>query len=373
MRQLIAGLFIVLSLLPLNQVAAHEANDSFIQLSEMEAGFQVAWEVSISDLDFLIGLDNDLDGNITRRDLASMKPTIEEAMLPSLSVAAAGQQCRFENTEIKVTERASAPYLSLHFLADCPAGTNSVVVAYDFMFETDLSHKSIVQLVKSGQSSVLVASPENRILAFDHLSASGSLRTFGDFYLSGIDHILEGYDHIAFLLVLVFGLLLTSYRQVTPWKGVLLETVKTLSAFTVAHAITITLAQLELVHISGWIVESAIALSIVVAVVDSFWSFLGRRKWLVGFVFGLIHGVGFAGALGSVGLDGTSLVVALVGFNAGIETGQLLLAGITILLFWTARTKPRFQEQALVAGLSIAFLLGVYWFWERVSGSGIWL
>lgn len=373
MRLLVAGLLIVLSLLPLNPVAAHEANDSFIKLSETNAGFQVTWEVSISDLDFLIGLDHDLDGNITRQDLASMKAAIEEAMLPSLSVSAAGQQCRFENTEIKVAERASAPYLSLLFSANCPAGTNSVVVGYEFMFESDLSHKSIVQLSRPDQSSALVASPANRILAFDDPSASGWLRTSGDFYVSGINHIFEGYDHIAFLLVLIFGLLLTAHRQATPGKSVLVEAIKTLTAFTVAHAVTITLAQLELVPIAGWIVESAIALSIIIAVIDSFWSFLGQRKWLIGFVFGLIHGVGFAGALGSVGLEGASLVAALVGFNAGIETGQLLLAGFTILLFWAARTKPRFQEHALVTGLSTAFLLGVYWFWERVSGSGIWL
>lgn len=365
MKFLLHCFFLMAVALVSGSAAAHEADDSFLSIVEEDAGLQVTWGVAISDLDFLIGLDIDLDGSITVRDINQKKAAIESAMLPGLKIEAGDEICRFGQPDLSVTSRAGEPYLSLVFSADCSRSAQGLTVTYDFLFDVDLSHRSVVRAELTSSEKIAIASADNRELTFVRQEAGAA---FPVFFVSGVEHILEGYDHIVFLLVLILGLMIGSQLNKNNARPLLIEAAKILTAFTAAHAITITLAQFGIVQIDSWIVESAIALSIVVAVIDSFKPFLGARKWLIGFAFGLVHGLGFASALGSVGLDGIGLIWALVGFNLGIEAGQLLLAGLAFLSFWLLRGRPRFQHQFAVVGLGAALALGLFWFLDRTVG-----
>jgi hydrogenase/urease accessory protein HupE len=175
------------------------------------------------------------------------------------------------------------------------------------------------------------------------------------FYLRlGVEHIIGGIDHLLFLLALLA--LSTSLWQ----------TVKIVTAFTVAHSITLSLAVLGVVDVPSSIVEPLIAASIVWVAVENLVAPTGAgRRWLIAAVFGLIHGLGFASALAELGLPRDALVGALVGFNLGVELGQLAFVVVVMPpLVWASRPGhlPRLPQILSV----IVALVGAVWFVERI-------
>ena len=170
----------------------------------------------------------------------------------------------------------------------------------------------------------------------------GTLEVAGTYLGFGIEHILTGIDHLLFVLALM---LLTTGT----WR-----LLKTVTAFTVAHSITLALATLGLVHVPSKPVEAVIALSIVYVAAEILHARRGRiglaarMPWIVAFTFGLLHGFGFAGALSEVGLPAGQIPVALLFFNLGVEAGQVLFIAAVLALVAVARRVrvawPRWAE-----------------------------
>jgi hydrogenase/urease accessory protein HupE len=181
------------------------------------------------------------------------------------------------------------------------------------------------------------------------------------YIVTGIEHIFLGYDHIAFLIAIVL------------WARRLLPVIKIVTAFTIAHSITLSLAALQIVVIPSTIVEPAIAASIVFVAVENFFSRDIDGRWKVTFAFGLIHGFGFASALQEFGLPAHAVVSALAAFNIGVEIGQVAIVSIVVpmlilvdRLIAVDRAKP-VRAAALVYALSaLITMLGSYWFLTRV-------
>ena len=187
----------------------------------------------------------------------------------------------------------------------------------------------------------------------------------------GVEHILFGFDHLLFVLALVI--------LVRDWRRVLV----TVTAFTLAHSLTLAAATLGFVSIPGPPIEAAIALSIVLVAVEivndrrGTPSFAARWPWLVAFCFGLLHGFGFAGALAEVGLPHHAIPIALLLFNLGVEFGQLAFVGAILTAGWifynaaTVRFEP-VQVQRIASGLDVfaTYAIGsiaAYWLIERTS------
>jgi hydrogenase/urease accessory protein HupE len=181
------------------------------------------------------------------------------------------------------------------------------------------------------------------------------------YVVTGIEHIFVGYDHLAFLIAVVL------------WARRLVPVIKIVTAFTIAHSITLSLAALDVLVIPSRIVEPAIAVSIVFVALENFFSRDIDRRWRVTFAFGLIHGFGFAGALREVGLPLNATISALAGFNVGVEIGQVAIVAIAVpALLVLDRAiasdhgKP-VRAAPVVYALSGAIgLLGSYWFVTRV-------
>ena len=178
----------------------------------------------------------------------------------------------------------------------------------------------------------------------------------------GIEHILFGFDHLLFVLAL---LLLANSK----WK-----LLKTITAFTIAHSITLTLSVLNVVHIPGPPVEAVIALSIVFLALEIITNIkgketlTGKKPWLVAFIFGLLHGFGFAGALTEIGLPQKDIPLALGFFNVGVEIGQLLFVIFMIgVLYFLQKVKiNKLHTQRLIA-YSIGGL-AMFWLIDRING-----
>ena len=183
-----------------------------------------------------------------------------------------------------------------------------------------------------------------------------SRSTFYSFTRQGFVHVLPlGLDHILFVL----GLFFLSRK----WKPILYQ----VSVFTVAHTITLGLATLELISAPSHVVEPIIAASIaVVALENIFFPNYRHSRLFIVFFFGLIHGLGFAGALSAFDLDPTSLVIGLLGFNVGVEFGQLAVITIVFFLTFWLKDETKYRKIAVVPCSILIALMGIYWTIERI-------
>ena len=179
------------------------------------------------------------------------------------------------------------------------------------------------------------------------------LATARRFVTLGIEHIVTGYDHLAFLVVLLIG------------ASSLLDVMKIVTAFTVAHSVTLGLATFGVVTLPSALIESVIALSIAWVAVENLLRDRLERRWRVTFVFGLIHGFGFSNVLRDLELPRAALALSLFSFNAGVEIGQLAFVLFAFPLIWWALRRS-WQSRLSLVGSSIVLMLGVYWFVQRL-------
>jgi hypothetical protein len=156
------------------------------------------------------------------------------------------------------------------------------------------------------------------------------------------------------------------WRPADSFGQAFIDVLRIVTAFTVAHSITLSLATLGLVAPPSRLVESAIALSVVLAALNNVWPLFHERRWMVAFCFGLIHGFGFASVLQDLGLPRESLVLALVGFNLGVEVGQLAIVAVFLPLAYAARRSAFYRRGVLVGGSLLIALVAGIWLAERV-------
>jgi hydrogenase/urease accessory protein HupE len=191
------------------------------------------------------------------------------------------------------------------------------------------------------------------------ISATGGTASLsaGRFLLLGVEHILTGYDHLLFLA----GILVMLRR----WRDV----VQTITAFTVAHSITLALATTGLLLIPGHIVEPLIAASIVYVGIENLVRGVQRSRWKLTFGFGLVHGLGFATVLRDLGFGANgqgAIAIPLASFNAGVEIGQMTVAALLVPVFWWLGARPTSRVGFAAAWSVMVIAAGSYWLVERI-------
>ena len=211
-------------------------------------------------------------------------------------------------------------------------------------------------------------SPAQRIIEFD-VQQRSPWQEFLQFGQEGVWHIWIGYDHILFLLSLLLPAVL--WWKKGRWYGqqafrpALREVLKIVTAFTLAHSFTLSLAVLEIVTLPSRWVEATIAASVLVAALHNLYPIFRTRLWIMTFVFGLVHGLGFASVLVDLGLPGQFLALALAGFNIGVEIGQLVIVVMVIPLAFLIRHTWSYQRLVLNFGSIMIALFGFVWLIER--------
>ena len=269
------------------------------------------------------------------------------------------------------TRFAGGAYIE-RWRAVCEGGLVERTVSIDGLSTTRTD--VLVRLVREDASSQTVRltpdAPE-----FTVASVASTWQVVKTYFLLGVEHILLGIDHLLFVLALLF--------LVGSW----LRLVGTVTAFTVAHSLTLAAATLGWLRVPQAPVEAAIALSIVFVATEVLHARQGkhglavRQPWVVAFLFGLLHGLGFAGALREIGLPEHAIPLALAFFNIGVEAGQLLFVAAVFLLFWMFRQIRAGLEGGtqggntwqLVSSVStpVAYLIGplaAFWVFERTYG-----
>jgi hypothetical protein len=218
---------------------------------------------------------------------------------------------------------------------------------------------------------------KSEVLTPDHAATTVAIgpsplgNQVSQFLRFGFHHILLGYDHLLFIAVLLVTAGLhrpdgARWAAVDGFGSVLIDTIKTLTAFTIAHAIVLTPAVLGVIDVPARPVEPAVAVTIMVAAFDNIRPILPRLRWRVAFLFGLIHGLSFASALGPMRLPPLRLALALGSFNLGVEAGQIALALLLVPIAFALRYETLYRRFVMPAASLSALLLAGTWFLDRV-------
>jgi hypothetical protein len=347
---------------------AHKPSDSYLSLGVDGARIDGQWDIALRDLDLAIGLDGDGDGAITWGEVRGRHSAIASYALSRLSLSSGPAACTLTPSAHLVDEHTDGTYAVLRFEGQCAAPVATLSVDYSLLFDVDPQHRGIAKVTGLGGVSSIVFSSEHRHYAFEAGRADRA-RQLATFLIDGIRHIAAGFDHILFLAALLLPAVMVregrTWRPATGLPTTLRNVVAIVTAFTLAHSVTLSLAVLGIVRLPSRLVESLIALSVVMTAIDNIHPFLPRQRWRVAFGFGLVHGLGFAGALLEMGLPRESLALSLVGFNLGVEAGQLALVALLLPLAYALRSRDAYPRIALGAGSALIAFVAFGWLVER--------
>lgn len=348
-------------------VLAHKASDSYLRIDVDGSAVSGQWDIALRDIDFALGLDLDGNGEITWGEVRIRQADIDHWALGRLNLQRGGV-CALRVADHLVDSHTDGAYAVLQLTGECPQAGGDLSVAYRLLFELDALHRGLLSLTFDGIPHSGVFAPERAEQQFV-AGQSSRLAQFGQYLVEGIWHIWIGVDHILFLLALLLPAVLV--RESGRWRGVarfgdaLREVLWVVTAFTVAHSITLSLAALGLVQLPSRLVESAIAASVVLAAANNLKPLVEGRRWLVAFCFGLIHGFGFASVLAELGLPREALVLSLLGFNLGVEIGQLAIVAVFLPLAFSLRATVFYRRGVLIGGSLATLVVALAWFLER--------
>jgi hypothetical protein len=347
---------------------AHKPSDSYLTLTIDANQVDGQWDIALRDLDFAIGLDTNADGAITWGEVQARQKEIDAYALSRLRVSAGEQNCPLQATAHLIDDHTDGAYAVLRFQAICPAIAGSLQVKYQLFFDIDPQHKGLLRLQYQGASITGIFSPDSADQTFS-LQAPSRFRQFIDYLREGVWHIWIGYDHILFLLALLLPAVVVRaagrWQPVPAFRPAFWSVLRIVTAFTVAHSVTLTLATLGVISLPSRWVESTIAASVIIAALNNVYPLFRERRWVMAFLFGLIHGFGFASVLTDLGLPQEALAVALVGFNVGVETGQLAIVAGFLPLIYFLRRGWLYRRVLLTGGSILIALLATVWFVER--------
>ena len=361
--------FIVLLCAWCSPAQAHKPSDSYLAITVQGQQITGQWDIALRDLDFAIGLDGNGDGQLTWDEIRARHQAIAAYALQRLHIATTEGACTVQAGEQLIDHHTDGAYSVLRFTAACPgtAAPASLDIGYTLFADLDPQHKGLLKLTHDGETQTAIFDPDSPRQSLS-MAAPDRLAQFGAYVKHGIWHIWIGTDHILFLLSLLLpAVLLPGLReQQASLRAAFVDVLKVVTAFTLAHSITLTLASLSLVSLPSRWVESAIAASVVLAALNNLYPLFRGRRPVAAFVFGLIHGFGFASVLRDLGLPQSALVSSLFGFNVGVEIGQLAIVAVFLPLAWWLR-KSWFYRQLFTWGSLAIALVAAIWLVERIA------
>jgi hypothetical protein len=377
-RASLAAVCALVALLVARPAAAHKPSDAYLFLDVRDRHVSARWDVALRDLDDAHGLDRDENGEITWGEVKYRTNEVSSVTWSKLEVLADGAVCtRSSEAPPATTAHTDGAYLVLRAELDCPGVTapEKLEVRYSLFFERDPQHRGIVRLDARGVSRSLVFSTRERASTIDLTDRSAGLRAFFGMVREGISHIAQGYDHLLFLFALLFpAVFVREAGKLVPvarFRPALMDVLRVVTAFTIAHSVTLSLAALDVVRMPSRVVESVIAASVILAAVNNVKPLFPEGRWAAAFVLGLMHGFGFSATLDDLELSRGALVTALFGFNVGVEAGQLAVVALFLPLAFAARRTRAYRRGVLVYGSVGIALLASVWFVERAFAIAI--
>ncbi len=363
----IAAFVALMSLISLS-AHAHKASDSYLTLDLRDEPPTLRWDIAVRDVEYAVGLDRDQDRAITWRELRTRHAEIAAWALSNIAISRDGAACTSSVVRQQVARHSDGAYTVLEAALEC-ARSGAVSLDYRLLFDLDPLHRGLLRVQLPDDVRSFVLSPETRHVSID-AARSARWRQFTDYWREGVWHIWLGFDHLLFLVTLLLPAVIRresgSDRALGSIRPALLDVLGVVTAFTVAHSVTLAASVLGTIALPSHAVEAAIAATVIVAALNNLYPLLSARRWLIAFLLGLIHGFGFAGALSDLGLPDGALALALLGFNVGVESGQLVVAALFVPIAFALRETWFYRRVVLGFGSIAVASIGFLWLTQRI-------
>ena len=359
---------------------AHKSSDAYLDVTsaapaEGQAGaLRLTLAVAVKDLDLLVPLDANADGRVTWGEIKAATPAVIALLQNATGLEGPG--CSVAWAYGGLERRSDGAYLRFASPAPCAGAAR---LRYALLRAQDPTHRLIVTGMVGHRELLSTLSPlSSEGLVLRQVAQPGTAEVEADagpgtlwVYLNmGMHHLLEGYDHLAFLLALVLPLRLALGRAMPaatrPMRSTWLMLLRTVTAFTIGHSITLMLATFGITEASPAWVEPLIAVSIGVTALHNVYPVRHVRADALALLFGLVHGYGFAGLLTEAAAPSGLLLWALAGFNIGVECGQLLAVAGWVLIVQGVVRQPWYGRIVVRGGSGLLAMLSLFWFWQRV-------
>jgi hypothetical protein len=361
--------------------AAHAPMQGYIFLKLYTDSTIVRLELNIADVIRALTLPWDPKAQPTRDQVQGSLPAIRQYVDPRFALGAGAERATPVYRRFDFRQTESGDFLLLEYVIGKPLGVSVPITMTPFFEFNESTRRNLLVIQHNWRTGTfgndmnvsLVLSPQEPTQVLD-LSRSSVWRGFLALVKLGVWHIWIGIDHIMFLIALILPSVLQReggrWRPAPNFARAFVKILTIVSCFTIAHTITLSLAALGVIDLPSRLVESVIALSITIAALHNLWPTARVNEAAIAFVFGLFHGFGFASVLGSLGLGTDHLVLSLLGFNLGVEIGQVaIIAGVFPLLFLTRRL--RVYNYALRLGSVALMAIGLLWVAERSVGFNV--
>ncbi len=359
--------------------AAHQIGQAYLYLRVFQDSLIVRIEIERRDIARALDLDWDLDQPydqaLVDRDLQLIRDYIEDKFY--IATEPSGRlDFDFRSVDSRIL-RNFADFILLEYELD--GGWElppELEAGFTALFEIDSDHRNLLVVEHNWRTGTfnneathsLIFSPRSPSGTLD-LNSSGIWQGFLGFIWFGIWHILIGTDHILFLVALILPSVLRredgKWVPVERFSSALWNIVKIVTFFTIAHSVTLSMAALGWVSVPSRFIETVIAASIAVAAWANLRPDLKIQEWKIAFVFGLFHGFGFASVMADLGLEGEHLVASLLGFNIGVELGQVAIICVVFPILFALR-KTRVYLPLLTWGSILLIALALLWAAERL-------
>lgn len=359
-------LFIGLFIGTASPVLAHDPGLSKASLQVEADELQLRATFAERDIESVVRLDLDGDGSVSAQEFAALEEDLR-------SIAAGAMELRSDDILIAAKEAtvrlatSGSIDIELHF--EPPVGS-ALRSTFPIINRLPRGHRQYLSVLDAGGQLLgqyvldAKSSPLNL-----NVPRTSQIALFGQYLREGVWHIWIGFDHILFLLTLLLpAVLLYRHKQWYPveeLRPALADLLKIVTAFTIAHSITLALAVLELVQLPSRFVETIIAFSVLVTAINNLRPLFPASRWLLGFVFGLVHGFGFATVLIQLELPDSALALSLFGFNVGVEIGQLAIVALLFPVAFFTRHTRLYRAWIFRGGSIAAAVTASIWMFER--------
>ncbi len=361
MRRLTAKI-IALCLLTVSAAQAHAPASSYLTVNISDATVAtLVVDVAVADVIQILPLDADRDGRLSWGEVLTAQNQLYAEIASSSRLTSGGAACTLvpRTDDLALTNYNDLLHLSAIFSLQCAGQGQALAGSFDLFSDINPKHRVITR-IRDDSGNILhlhamnAADGSFALTIADEASAYTMLR-------EGVVHILAGYDHLLFLLLLILPAIGLRNLPQRLWRLAGIVT-----SFTVAHSITLGLAATGVISLPSRWVEVAIAASIIAAGLVNVWRPMHRIGWQLAFAFGLLHGFGFAGALAELGLSGNQLLLQLFAFNLGVELGQLAVVLVSLPVLLLLASLPRYHRLMVPLLSASGAGMGLVWVASRL-------
>ena len=379
--RLFALLFMSGLLMNGSSLVAHEMGEgAHVQVDLRQSTMSLQLEVTLQEVVAIFDVDANGDGRVLADEYSLLdKTALATYVVNRVNVNVDGQECLLEITSHEIVEHVAGDFIRFPIKHSCETVEKEISVNYHLFFDQNPYHQGTLTIIQPQQSSLLYFWDDQRSHTL-MVENNSLLMTFFRSVVLGFEHIWVGLDHLLFLFCLILPSVLILVRTGSSegrshyWKpaqslsAVMFDVAKVITAFTVAHSLTLVLSVMNWVPVppSGG-VEVAIALTVILVALNNLFPIVYQARWFVTLLLGLIHGFGFANGLAAFGLPANDIGWVLVAFNLGVELGQLLFVCLVIPVLFGLRERAFYNTVVLKGGSVVILGVACLWVGERVT------